>query len=270
MGTRITGGGAERVYAAAEKWVERALRTDDSLFTPGKAIWSSRWLGELHERFINHPDKSSDSFLKKLSGQLANSPPEVYQLMGEVLYFHFLIVSTTTSRAEQRVIDTVLGWSPSPVAIPQELVACLTPGIVRMGQHFHQSRPFQAGFLIEFVEQWKEKGPDEQRRLLADPWDFKDFVMRLGFRSRLLQGYPNRPSMQRNALLHLVQPDTFQAIVNRHHKEQIAKTFADHVTQSTDDVDRRLEQIRPALEAKYGPSDGLFYKPEIRAQWDPR
>ena len=249
MGTRITREGVERVYEAAEKWVERALRTDDSLFTPGKAIWSSRWLGELHERFINHPDKSSDSFLKKLSGQLANSPPEVYQLMGEVLYFHFLIVSTSTSRTEQRRIDTVLRWSPSPVAIPRELVACLTPGIVRLGQHFHQSRPFQAGFLIEFVEQWKEQGPDERQRLLANAWDFKDFVMRLGFRSKLLTGKGYRANAQREALFHLVFPDTFEAITSMTHKHVIAETFADLVTRPTDDVDRRLEQIRPAIEA---------------------
>ena len=45
MGTRITGGGAEKVYAAAEKWVQRALRTDDSLFTPGEPVWSSRCSG---------------------------------------------------------------------------------------------------------------------------------------------------------------------------------------------------------------------------------
>ena len=118
MGTRIRGGGAEKVYAAAEKWVERALRADDSLFTPGKAIWSRRWLGELHQRFLNHPDESSDSFLDKLQQQLADSPPEVYQLMGEVLYFYFLIVTTKNSADEQRVIDTVLGWSPSPVEVP--------------------------------------------------------------------------------------------------------------------------------------------------------
>ena len=238
MGTRKTGEGVERVYAAAEKWVERALRTDGSLFTPGKRLWSSRWLGELHERFINHPNESSDSFLQKLGGQLANSPPEVYQLMGEVLYFQFLIVTTKKSTAEQRVIDTVLGRSPSPVAIPRELVACLTPGIARLGQYFHQSRPFQVGFLIEFVEQWKEKGPDERQRLLADPWDFKDFVTRLGFRSKLLTGKGYRANAQREALLHLVFPDTFEAIVSMRHKNMIAEKFAGFVTQPTDDVDR--------------------------------
>ena len=269
MGTRITGGGVEKVYAAAEKWVERALRADDSLFTPGMAIWSSRWLGELHERFLNHPDESSDSFLEKLQQQLANSPPEVYQLMGEVLYLYFLIVTTKNSADEQRVIDTVLGWSPSPVEIPQELVASLTPGIASTGQYFHTSRPFQVGFLIEFVEQWKEKGLDEQHRLLANPWEFKGFVTRLNFRSTLLQGYPNRPSPQREALLHLIFPDTFEAIVSVDHKRRIARTFAKLVTAPEEDVDVRLEQIRPGLEAQYGSSNYLFYKPEIRTQWDP-
>ena len=41
MGSRKTHEGAENVYAAAQKWVDCALRADDSLFTPGKPIWSS-------------------------------------------------------------------------------------------------------------------------------------------------------------------------------------------------------------------------------------
>ena len=271
MGTRIVGGGAEKVYAAAEKWVERALRVDDSLFTPGKAIWSRSWLGELHERFLNHPDESSGNFLDKLQQQLADSPPEVYQLMGEVLYFYFLIVATKNSANEQRVIDTVLGWSPSPVEVPQELVAGLTPGIARPGLSFHSNRPFHVGFIIEFAEWWKEQGPDEWDRLLANPWEFKEFVMRLNFRSVLMQSSP-KTRTQREAMLHLVFPDTFEPTVSVDHKERIAKAFAQFVTGPEEDVDRKLEQIRPGLEAQYGSSnyDYLsFYRPDIRIQWDP-
>ena len=57
MGSRKTYDGAEKVYEAAELWVDRALRTDDSLFTPGEPIWSSRWLRELRERFLDRPDE---------------------------------------------------------------------------------------------------------------------------------------------------------------------------------------------------------------------
>ena len=40
MSTRVKG--ADKVYAAAAKWVKRALWSDDSLFTPGQPIWSRR------------------------------------------------------------------------------------------------------------------------------------------------------------------------------------------------------------------------------------
>ena len=132
MATRIMNGGAEKVYSAAAAWVEQALRTDGSLFTPGESIWTSHWLGELRQRFLNHPDESSASFLEKLEAQLKDSPPEIYQLMGETLYVYFLVVSTKNSTNEQRVIGQVLGWSPSPVSIPPVLVAGLVlsiPGV---------------------------------------------------------------------------------------------------------------------------------------------
>ena len=61
MGTRIVG--AETVYAAAEAWVERGLRRDDSLFTPGEEMWTSVWLGELRQRFLDRPDESQGTLL---------------------------------------------------------------------------------------------------------------------------------------------------------------------------------------------------------------
>ena len=270
MGTRITINGAERIYKAASLWVDRALRADDSLFTPGIPIWSSKWLGELRERFLNNPDNSEADSTKKFQGQLAGSPPEVYQLMGEALYVYFLIVTTKNSSAEQKRINEVLGMSPQPVAIPPDLAAALKPGLVHPGQNFHANRQFQVGFLIEFVEQWKEQSQEEQDHLLADAWAFKDFAMGIDFRSVLLQSAPNRPRTQQEALLHLVHPDTFDAIVSGVHKRLIAKAFANLAQQQTGDVDRQLEQIRPALEEKYGSRNWLFYTtPEIRNVWEP-
>ncbi len=307
MGTKILGGGAEKVYNAAQEWVEQALRREGSLFTPEKSIWSRHWLGELRQRFLNQPDESSAKFLEKLQQQLRDSPPEVYQLMGEALYFYFLIVSTKNSAREQLVvrnlcndgpfgwwdyvdkhqtenpaakaihhfkvvgllvIDTVLGWSPTPVVIPPELIGGLTPGIANPGQFFHSGRPFQVGFLIEFAEQWKDLRQVEQHRLLANSWEFKKFANRIGFRSKLLQSKPNSPRTQREALLHLVFPDTFEAIVSVDDKAQIAKAFAKFTT-AGEDVDHQLNAIRTALDARYASTDHFFYSvPEIRSQWD--
>ena len=262
MGSRRTE--ADKVYEAASKWVDSALQTDDSLFTPGKPIWSRRWLGELHERFLNHPDESGDDFLRKLERQLADSPPEVYQLMGEILYVHFLIVSTKNSNREQSVIDTVLRWSPSPVPIPPDLVAGLVPGLVRTGMGFN-SKYRQVGFIIEFVEQWKED--DECVLLLENPWEFKNFLNKITFRSRLFSDGKERESMQREAILHLVFPDTFEPTISVNDKKKIAATFAHLVTEPTDDIDRKLEQIRRGLEPEHGSDCYLFYRDPIKSLW---
>ena len=153
-------------------WKRRCgLTARSSTFAPGESIWSSTYLGELHQRFLDHPDESNATFLEKLEAQLEDSPPEVYQLMGELLFFHFLIVSTKSSSAEQRVIRKPGAWMvcPTPAAIPEELVAALTPGLVNPGMGFHSGRPYQIAYLVEFVEHWKELGLDEEHRLLNRP-----------------------------------------------------------------------------------------------------
>ena len=267
MGTRRSD--AANVYKAAEEWVERALRSDDSLFTPGEPIWTPQWLGELRSRFLDRPDESGDDFVRKLERQLAESPPEVYQLMAEALYVYFLIVSTTDSSDEEKQIRTILGWSPRPVDIPPELVAGLTPGIATPGVGFHAYRPFQVGSIIEFAEQWKQQRSSTRRHLLNDPWAFKEFLMEMQFHSLLLRDKQNTPSTQRQALLHLVHPDTFEAIVSIEHKNRIAETFESRVENLPDDLDRKLQTIRAELEASHRAEDFEFYSPNIRAMWDP-
>ena len=153
--------------------------------------------------------------------------------------------------------------------IPSDLIAGLTPGIATPGPFFDIQRSFQIAFLIEFAEQLKEQEPAEQRRILADPWEFKDFVMPLQFQSAMVQEFPESPVAQREALFHLVFPDDFEAITNTPRKARIAKAFSNLVTQPTEDVDRQLKQIRSRLEVRHGRIDFLFHEhAEIRAQWD--
>ena len=268
MGTRITREGAENVYRAAQAWVNAALRNDSSLFTPGKPIWSDRWLRELRERFLEKPDSSKRKFLEKLRDQLDGSPPEVHQLMAEAFFFHQLIVSTRDAGAKRRDIETVLGWSSSPVTIPNELIQSLTPGIANPGRYFFVKRPNQIGFLVEFVEQWKELEPAEQARLLGDPWVFKSFALDRVFRSETLKDEPNSYRTQREAMFHLAFPDVFEPIVSTNHKHWIAGAFAKFIEEPAEDVDRRLEQVRPEIEARYGSGDYVYYFPEVRSLWD--
>ena len=79
MGTRKIREGADRVYEAAQAWVDAALRSDSSLFTPGEAIWSSRWLKELREHFLDGRTCQEGSFWKSCSSSsMAVRPRSTY------------------------------------------------------------------------------------------------------------------------------------------------------------------------------------------------
>ncbi len=271
MPARYTGDGVENVYAAAEKWVDCALRSDDSLFTPGKAIWTRELLGELRTRYLDQPDVAGNDFYDKLRQQLEGSPPEVYQLMSEVLYAHFLIIWRTTMRGDTKLerLRRTLDWSGQQIAIPEDLVEGLSPGIAAIGGGYGGLLPYMVGFLVEYVDQWKEQDSEKRQRLLVDPWEFKDFGAGIDLKGALFQEGSNLHRLQREALLHLVFPDIFEGTVSIQQKEQTAgaKAFAHFVTKDTTDVDQRLLQIRQGLEAGLGRDFG-FYDPHIRDLWD--
>ena len=221
-------------------------------------------------RFLDGPGAvEGQDFFQRLEAQLSGSPPEVYQLMAEALYVHFLILWRGALKGETKAnhINRVLQWSDRPVSIPEKLVAGLSPGIVHPGRGFLSFRPYQVGFIIEFAEQWKELEVGERDRLLSNPWDFREYTLGLRLRSRLLVSRQETPRVQRRALLHLLFPDDFEAIVGIEHMRAITETYAQFVTTQTDDIDKKLQEIRQHLEQRE--NRGIdFYEETICAEWE--
>ncbi len=271
MGSRKTHEGAKKVYTAAELWVDCALRRDDSLFTPGKAIWTRELLGMARERWMESTVEVTGGFHERLRAQLGDSPNDLFQLMGEALYVHFLVIHSSNMKGEtkRKHIDTILQWSSEPMQIPEQLIQSLQQGIGGTGVQFLMGRPYHLGFLIEFAEQWKSLRTSEQEHILGDPWRVKKFVMDLNFRSDWLRDAgPDVFTMQREALFHLFFPDTFERVFPPYQKELIANSFADLVTESTEDVDRKLQNIRKGIQAVYN-RDFDFYDNDILDRWEP-
>lgn len=247
----------EAIYAAAERFVDAALRQDGSLFTPGRPIWSVENIAELLRRLAT-ADRSRSSFLAKLEQQLSGAPAELYQLAAEALFVHMLLASSDSISAGKKRdrISTVLRWSPEPVEIPADLDAALDRGLAAMGVAFGTFKPDQLAFLLTFVQRLKELAPGERERLLDDPWAFKDMLFAIPIAKAFIQ---------REALLHIVHPDVFERIVSRQHKAQIAEQLGKGL--SATDVDVRMRQIRDTLTRQLR-RHFHFYEPEIKQQWD--
>ena len=225
-------------------------------------------LGVLHERFLDQPDTGAGGFFGKLPTQLASSPAEAYQLMGEALYVYYLPISTGTIRAKSKEanVKRVLEMSPSPVGIPPERIAGFEPGLAGLGRGL-QSFHYHIGTMIETVEQWKERESGERESLLKDPWAFKDFLYGVKLSGRLFLNKQNRGDAERHFLLHIVFPEHFESSLASD-KNEIAGAgdFASLVTEATEDVDRKIYQIRQGLEAELGRSFS-FYNTPIVEHW---
>jgi hypothetical protein len=107
--------------------------------------------------------------------------------------------------------------------------------------------------------QWKRLDVSDHERMLADAWAFKEFVFAIPIHAA---------QAQREALLHLVHPDSFESIVSQDAKKKIDAAFPSHVTEWSDDIDQRLLQIRDGLTHELGHPFG-FWDEDIKAQWMP-
>ena len=275
MSSRKTGNGFENVYKAMQAWVDCALQDNGSLFTPGKAIWTSKNLRELRQCFLDQPDIQGNGFHDKLKKQLAGRSPEVCQLMSEALYVHYLSVwGMKVDNKKDRIGDVLSFWKqgddhadlPERVNIPPELGDALQPGLINIGQGAALIDS-QLATLIEFTEQWKEKEQDDHQILLNDPWKFKSFLFNMSGKSQTLLNKDSSGWIEREILLHVVHPDAFEAIGTNAKKAISGATAFTHFTvPDTQDVDRRLEQIRRGIEKELN-RDFDFYDPDIVGVW---
>ena len=221
---------AESTYDAAKQWVDRALRTDDSLFRSGMSIWTRRWLNGLHERFLEQPAVSRISeFLPSLERQLANGPAEVHQLMAETLYVHLLIQAQTVATKRER-IETVLGWHPNTVSFPERLSDGLSGKLVNAEGGFGNK------FISSLLANKQDTGDLERHMLLhiVHPDTFEPML-----------GNDKSKLAKAKAFQHLVpEPnlDTDRAI--HHIREGLEGKSAKHIRFYDEDIRKYWKPVR--------------------------
>ena len=253
---------ARRTYEGTARFVDAALRRDDSLFTPGRAIWTTRLLDELDDRFIRHPDMRTDvGFEAKLRDQLAGASADAIQLMGEVMYAYYLPARWNVGGPAKRArINEVMGWAPRPVQIPADLDAILDDGVGSGGSSFSTRKPAILAQLIRYVRAWKSLDQAARDGDLTDPWAFREFVASVPVEEGAY--------FAREALLHCVHPDTFERIFSRSEKWRLADALKAFAPADTDN-DRRIWALRQLVGGRIGTDFDWYETIPARALWKP-
>jgi 5-methylcytosine-specific restriction enzyme B len=183
--------------------------------------------------------------------------------MAEINYVYFLpaSVTTITGHTKRQRVREILSWIEPPVELPAELAEVLDRGIAGAGAGFHTYKWASISNLIRFGVAWKGLSADARTRALADPWIFKQTLDGVHMRSG--------GTYAKEALLHLVHPDTFEAIVSRGEKGMLVQRFSSLVTDAAADVDRQIAEIRDKLEQRFGEGFDFYATVPVMAMWKP-
>lgn len=252
--------GAEHIYALHRTWLGEVLPGGDSIFTPGKAVWTTDNLTELEIGFIERPDLTSDKrYLEKLRDQLSDLSPEAVQLMAEIHLIHFLMIwhGAISAATKKSQIQTILSWMPEPVDIPADVAAALAPGMANPGQYALTRRDVQIAWVIRFSQRVLELG--NAPALVHDPWALRSAA-------EAIDSPEGSTDYSRLAVLHLTHPDVFERMVVEGHRTLVLDRFADLAPPDLDDPDQRLLAIREALTPRYG-TDFEYYDPPVAPLW---
>lgn len=246
---------AQPMYAAAERWRDEALLDDRSLFDDRPL--DVRTAGqELVDHFINNPDLGTGSFITKLKGQLGTASADTVQVAAELLYAHFLIVSTraVSSRTKTKIIDQVVAFRESGTSgMPQDLAEALRGGAAHPGQAFNNYRWKMLNFLISFYVEIKALPMDERRAALYDRSALHKVFDRID---------PQTVWSQMWAVEHLLFPDVAPPMLNRDDRAAVVSTWPDRGS----DVAEVLTSLEPNV--RYGSRAAVLpYRTPYREQW---
>lgn len=152
--------------AAAQHVRERCLFQQDSLFFQGSAVWTPANLKRLRTVFLEQPDESKRTFWEKYQDQLANEDREVILLGAEVLAVYYLYPLNVLGDTKRDRVNQVLRWAGDELPEDNPITRAFWHGIINAGQGYNAHRPWEMGFLIDFML----AGMSQRRRTARRCW----------------------------------------------------------------------------------------------------
>jgi hypothetical protein len=252
---------ATAIYEVAERVVEGPLRDGTALFSSSEQLWRGSPVEQLHEAIVEaeRDDETLEEFLER---SLDDCSDELLQLAAELLYVHLLAPASTTVDPEtkRQHIEQLLGGMQESIEVPDELQTALDTGVMAADVEFddtHRESMFR--YLVEFLQAWNDESEAEREPLLDDPWAFREFAVAADTEGA---------QTQRNALLHLVFPETFEPLGADSVKQTIVEKFDHQVGDPEVNLDRQLAQIRESVSEQVESDVESLYDDEVRWRWE--
>jgi 5-methylcytosine-specific restriction protein B len=254
---------SQPVYAAAQAWAERCLIEDGSILGDKLELWTLPLLEELDQRFVRNLDAGEGNFLEKLREQLSSGSTQCRQLMAELLWILMLFQSNIGPERKRETITEIWSWSATP--LPDDVPMLGDPvlgGLGSTGTAYNTQRWRELVFLIELVQDFKQREVSDRKALLGDPWAFTEWLTRR---------HDARNRQLPHVLSHLLFPESFERISTVLDKWRILAAYGDAPEkelrkQDFVEIDRAILALRRRFEEERG-GQMDFYDDEFAKDW---
>lgn len=238
---------AAQVFDAADKFKQRCLLDQQSLFLDGQTLWTAEHFQALIDNYVKQPDVGDGGFYDKLASQLATCQALDVALMAEV--FWIVQLGPTNLRAPTKAKTLERIWNMKPTApFPANSLFLATPvlsGLGSAGPGYNQYLWMEIVFAVEAFAVFVTKPHAERETLLNDAQGFAQW----------LDSIPSGKGRQLyHTLCHVLFPDTFERIFSQGNKYQVArahKIWTPALGESRPAMDTALLDLRKRLEIQH-------------------
>ena len=250
---------AEPILAAAERWKQRCLLGEKSLFAERPL-----WTGPVYEevRKVHAEAETADEVV----GLLESASADAKCLRSEMLWVYRLIQHRKSKGPAKKREEIGYWWKNSGRAFAEdhELLSdtLLGAGVVNAGLGYNTLVRKEIRFFANAMFEWSSLERSKRESLLRSPWDFASWLDETEYA---------HGSMFRNAMLFLLFPEKFEPIISGAHKNKIIR-LGDRRAGDDDKprvaIDKAILDIRRRLEAASDNQDVHFYHQPYVEFWD--
>lgn len=248
-----------RVLAAQEVVVDQGFRAGESLFNPGRELWTQANLRAVRDLCRGTQKQAGQSFLESLAEVMADAPDDHKLLVAEVVTTQLLpFIGIGHARKFERV-ETMLNLMEHAVEFPRVFDEAFSGGSYHPGQFLISNVGESLSLILNVLVEWTALEQDAQEEMLKSPQAWRDFVYVVDGREL---------PTQRNSLLYLVHPTYFGPIVSAEHRLEAREAFLGEIGGvASEDPDEDLRRIMLSLQQKVQDVVDLYSK-EWLPRWD--
>jgi len=265
------------VYNYFDAFLKTSILNNDSYITVNPGILNIENLNACVTAFVDKPDTSDRDFDAKSRDQFSNSTKEVQEVFAHFIWLWGLPTSDMRSWGKKGAVTRFLGDDYNDKLNN----IYLDGGIGSAGQRHKLNKPFEISYLLLLFREVKTK---LQEKNITDIAALKIYIEQLCKElyynnqattitsDERLKKAGNEFLALHHIILHLCNPDKYEAIAAQKHKDAIINTFfslldKDDTDGLWDDIDNSIYEIKKKLDAVFG-YEVSFYDGKIQDAWN--